>query len=135
MGSGYYLTVIPFTVPTASASSFNIWLDSLHMPYHYDLPDCYIYLTENSNSDRMSAFQAFEMTNQDIFYEAFLKSLTISCEENFLGVENTICEVTFGTQSPLKADGVITLVFSGMDVATDECALILPSGAEVESSC
>ena len=129
------MTVIPFTMPSTSQSTFQFWINNLHMPYHYDLPDCYIYLTENYNSEQMTAYQAFEMTNQGIFYEAFLKSLTVSCEENFLGVENTICEVTFGTQNPLRANGAITLVLSGMDIATDECACILPNGTELESSC
>ena len=75
------------------------------------------------------------MTNQGIFYEAFLKSLTISCEQNFLGVLNTICTVRFGTQNPLKADGRIKLVFSGMNIATDDCSVELPDGTQVEETC
>lgn len=48
------------------------------MPYHYDLPNYYIYVISNGNNDMVASNQ-FEMTNQGIFYEAYLKSLTISC--------------------------------------------------------
>lgn len=67
----------------------------------------------------MLASNQFQMTNQGIFYETYLKSLTINCIQNNLGVENTICTIVFGTQSPLKADGKITMAFSGMNVATN----------------
>ena len=40
---------------------------------------------------------------------------------NALGVKNTICTINFGTQNPLKADGKLRLVFSGMTVATNVC--------------
>jgi len=50
-----------------------------------------------------------------------LKALTINCLNNALGVKNTICTILFETQNPLKADGKIRLVFSGMTIATDVC--------------
>ena len=75
------------------------------------------------------------MTNGNLFYEAYLKSLTISCEDNYLGVQNTICEIVFGTQSPLKADANITIVLSGMNVATDICEFFLPNGTLLETTC
>jgi len=50
-----------------------------------------------------------------------LKSLTVSCLDTSLGVLNTICDITFGTHHPLKANGTIRIVFSGMTVATDNC--------------
>jgi hypothetical protein len=75
------------------------------------------------------------MTNQNIFYVAYLKSLTFNCVENFLGVENTICTIVFGTQNPLKADGKIILVFSGINVATSTCSVALPNTTKVQSTC
>ena len=133
MGDGMYMTVIPFTC-SPSLSTFTMWIDNLHMPYHYDLPSYYIYMFEPSNN-RMQSYNVFEMTNAGIFYEAPLKSLSLSCTDNYLGALNTICTIIFGTQSPLKADGTITLVLSGMDIATDVCHVYLPNGTEVESSC
>lgn len=75
------------------------------------------------------------MTNQGIFYQTYLKSLTIQCQQNFLGVKNTICSIVFGTQNPLKADGKITMVFNGINVATSTCSIFLPNGTLVQSSC
>lgn len=71
------------------------------------------------------------MTSAGVFYEAPLNSLSLSCADNYLGVLNTVCSIIFGTQSPLKADGVITLVLSGMNIATDVCHVYLPNGTEV----
>lgn len=51
---------------------------------------------------------------------------------NALGVKNTICTINFGTQNPLKADGKLRLVFSGMTVATDVCSFY--SGSTLISS-
>ena len=75
------------------------------------------------------------MTNAGVFYETPLKSLTLSCQDNYLGVLNTKCTILFGTQSPLKADGIITLSLSGMSIATDVCHVYLPNNTEVESTC
>lgn len=120
MGDGMYMTVIPFQV-TSSLSTFTFLIDNLHMPYNYDLPNYYIYVLTESSNDEMASSNEFEMTNADIFYETNLKSLVISCEDNYLGVKNTICEITFGTQNPFKADGSLTVVFSGINIATDDC--------------
>ena len=83
----------------------------------------------------MTGANQFIMTSAGIFYESPLKSLTISCTHNALGVKNTICNITFGTQNPLKADGKIRLVFSGMTIATDLCELYQPNGTLIPSTC
>lgn len=75
------------------------------------------------------------MTNANTFYQTPLKSLTLSCTDNYLGALNTICTIIFGTQNPLKADGVITLVLNGMNVATDVCEVFLPNGTLLTSTC
>lgn len=75
------------------------------------------------------------MTNAGIFYECPLKALTISCLSNALGVKNTICTIVFGTQNPLKADGKIRLVFSGMSVATNVCKFYHSNGTLLTSTC
>lgn len=109
--------------PTAP-TTFTIMLDNVHMPYDYDLPDYYIYFIDSGNSPNgnvMSVSNEFLMTNANIFYDCPLKALSISCLNNALGVRNTICTINFGTQNPLKADGKLRIVFSGMTVATDVC--------------
>jgi hypothetical protein len=50
MGSGMFMSVIPFQV-SSSISSFSFTIDNLHMPYHYDLPNFYIFVISNSNND------------------------------------------------------------------------------------
>ena len=126
MGDGMYLTVIPFTC-TTTLSTFTMWIDNLHMPYHYDLPNYYIYVISPS-SNQMISYNVFEMTNANVFYATPLNSLTFDCDDVYLGALNTRCTVVFGTQNPLKADGSITLVFAGMNVATDTCHVYLPNG-------
>lgn len=64
-------------------------MNKFHMPYHYDLPNYYIYTFNPSGN--MASYNVFEMTNGGIFYEAYLKSLTLSCLDNYLGVKNTEC--------------------------------------------
>jgi hypothetical protein len=83
----------------------------------------------------MTAANQFIMTNAGIFYESPLKSLTINCNNNALGVKNTICTIKFGTQNPLKADGKIRLVFSGMTIATDVCKLYMPNNTLIQTTC
>ena len=127
MGDHYYMTTIPFRF-TSSLSSFQIFLDNIHLPYTYDLPDYHIYVTYGSsepttsnqlNGNAIIAYNEFILTNPGVFYESPLKSLTVSCLDNSLGVVNTICTIQFGTHHPLKANGTVRVVFSGMTIATD----------------
>lgn len=53
MGDGMYLTIIPFTC-TTTLSTFTMWIDNLHMPYHYDLPNYYIYVISPSGNQMIS---------------------------------------------------------------------------------
>ena len=56
----------------------------------------------------------------------------MNCEDNALGVVNTICTIVFGTQHPFKANGTIRAVFDGMTIATDACSLAKNiDGAEI----
>ena len=43
MNDNMYMTVIPFEC-SGCASTFTFDIDQLHMPYHYDLPNYYIYI-------------------------------------------------------------------------------------------
>ena len=83
----------------------------------------------------MVSYNAFQMTNAGIYYESPLKSLTLSCVDNYLGALNTICSVVFGTQHPLKADGRIKLQLNGMSIATNICHVYLSDGTQVSSTC
>lgn len=125
MSQGMYLTLIPILYTSgAAAASFTILLDNVHMPYDYDLPSYYIYFIASGNTPNgniMSSSNNFIMTNAGIFYGCPLSSLSVSCLNNALGVKNTICTIDFGTQNPLKADGNLRVVFSGMTVATNVC--------------
>jgi hypothetical protein len=42
MGSDMYLTVIPYKF-SGAANPFIMYLDNVHMPYNYDLPNYYIF--------------------------------------------------------------------------------------------
>ncbi len=67
-----YLTLIPILyITSGAATSFNITLDNVHMPYDYDLPNYYIYFIDSGNTPNgniMSVSNEFIMTNADIFY-------------------------------------------------------------------
>lgn len=138
MSSNMYLTIIPILyISNAASTTFTIMLDNVHMPYDYDLPNYYIYFIDSGNTPNgniMSTSNQFIMTNANIFYECPLKSLTISCLNNALGVKNTICTIGFGTQNPLKADGKVRVVFSGMTVATNVCKFYSGSTL-IDSTC
>ena len=140
MGGGMYLTVIGFMYLGAASSSFSIQLDNVHMPYDYDLPSYYIYLYNaydgaNQNGNNMQSSNQFIMTNASIFYGSPLKSLTIQCLDNGLGVMNTICTIVFGTQNPLIGNGQIVLVFSGMTISSDVCEVKQSNGTIIPCSC
>lgn len=131
--NGMYLTIIPFTSVT-SASPFYIYLDNVHMPYTYDLPNYYIYVTQATNQN-MAVSNEFIMTNGGTLYSAPLQSLTIICQDNALGVVNTYCTVTFGTSNPLLGIGNVRIVFSGMSIATSTCSLTTSGGINIPVSC
>lgn len=133
MTSGMYLTVIPFTY-TASTSPFTFYLDNVHMPYSYDLPDYYVYVTRMSDQ-MMAASNSYLMTNGGTLYSCPLQSLTISCQDNAIGVVSTYCTIQFGTSNPLLAKGNIRLSLSGMTVATNTCFLTASNGTSIPVAC
>lgn len=133
LGGHYYMTAMPFKY-TSSLTSFTMYFDDVHMPYTYDLPDYHMFVTNADNSpdtnsvvniNPMVSYNEFILTDAGVFYESPLKSLTVSCLDNSLGVINTICTINFGTHHPLKANGTIRIQFSGMIVATDNCILTI----------
>jgi hypothetical protein len=75
------------------------------------------------------------MTNAGIFYSSPLNSLIVTCTDNALGVLNTYCNIAFGTQNPLKADGNIRISFNGMTVATSTCYLFLTNSTNIPITC
>ena len=130
--NGMYLTIIPF-IFVSSSSPFYIYLNNVHMPYTYDLPNYYIYVTKASDQT-MAVSNEFIMTNGGTLYSAPLQSLTISCQDNALGVVNTYCTITFGTSNPLLGIGNVRIVFSGMSVATSTSSLT-SGGTSIPVSC
>lgn len=74
-GSGYYFTAIPLLYHWTT-TSYTITLNNVHMPYHYDLPNYYMYIY-NGNDFSMSSSNQFLMTSANVFYVSPLKSLTI----------------------------------------------------------
>lgn len=56
MGSGMYLSVFPFQI-TGGLASFTFYLDNIHMPYHYDLPNYYIFVISGSWNDMVASNQ------------------------------------------------------------------------------
>lgn len=128
-----YLTIIPF-IYVATNSPFTIYLNNVHMPYTYDLPNYYIYVTKAADQT-MSASNEFIMTNGGTLYSAPLQSLMISCQDNALGFVNTYCTVTFGTSNPLLGIGNVRIVFNGMSVATSTCSLTASGGTSIPVRC
>lgn len=133
MTGGMYLTVIPFSY-TAATSPFTFYLDNVHMPYSYDLPDYYIYVTRMSDQ-QMTASNSYVMTNGGTLYSSPLQSLTVSCQDNAIGVVSTYCTIQFGTSNPLLANGNIRVSLSGMTVATDICFLTASNGTSIPVTC
>jgi hypothetical protein len=126
MTGGMYLTIIPFTYVTYS--NFNIYLDNVHMPYTYDLPNYYIYIAEESDQNMVSS-NSFLMTNGGTLYSSPLQSLTISCQDNAVGVISTYCTINFGTSNPLLASGSLRVSLTGLTVATNICYLTSTNGS------
>jgi hypothetical protein len=133
MTGGMYLTVIPFTY-IASTSPFTLYLDNVHMPYTYDLPSYYIYVTRMSDQQMISS-NSFLMTNGGTLYSCPLQSLTVSCQDNAVGVVSTYCTIQFGTSNPLLANGNIRISLSGINVSTDICYLTASNGTSIPVSC
>jgi hypothetical protein len=130
---GMYLTIIPFTY-VSSVNPVVFYLDKVHMPYTYDLPNYYIYATYQSDLT-MSASNSYLMTNGGTFYGSPLQSLTVTCQDNAIGVVNTFCTIMFGTSNPLLASGNIRLSLSGLTVATSTCKLYLFNGTAIPVTC
>jgi hypothetical protein len=126
MTGGMYLTIIPFTY--VAYSNFNIYLDNVHMPYTYDLPNYYIYIAEESDQNMVSS-NSFLMTNGGTLYSSPLQSLTISCQDNAVGVISTYCTINFGTSNPLLASGSLRVSLTGLTVATNICYLTSTNGS------
>jgi hypothetical protein len=128
-----YLTVIPFTY-SSSTSPFSFYLDNVHMPYTYDLPNYYVYITRSSDQ-RMASSNSYLMTNGGILYSSPLQSLTVSCQDNAIGVVSTYCTIQFGTSNPLLGNGNLRVSLSGMTVATSTCFLTSSNGTSIPVSC
>lgn len=133
MTGGMYLTVIPF-IYASSVSPFTFYLDKVHMPYTYDLPDYYIYVVRQSDL-QMAASNAYLMTNGGTLYSSPLQSLTVSCHDNAIGVVSTYCTIQFGTSNPLLANGNIRVSLGGMTVATNTCFLTASNGTSIPVTC
>lgn len=84
---------MPFKTTGVYASNFNIIFDNVKLPYNLDLPYYSVSLIDNTGS--MDGYNEFINQNQNIFYTGILKNLSISCNDNSLGVTNTYCTVVF----------------------------------------
>ena len=133
MTNDMYFTIIPFDY-VSTTSPFTFYLDNVHMPYTYDLPDYYLYVVRRSDT-YMVASNSYIMTNGDTLYESPLQSLIVSCHDNAIGVVNTYCTLTFGTSHPLLANGNIRVSLSGMTVATSTCSLAAANGTDIPVTC
>ncbi len=130
--NGFYLTVIPLTY--TAYSNFVFYLDRVHMPYSYDLPSYYIYVTYQSDQTIASS-NSFVMTNGGTLYSSPLQSLTVNCHDNAVGVINTYCTINFGTSNPLLKAGNIRVSLSGLTVATNTCYLTSSNGTSIPVTC
>lgn len=93
ISSTSYLTYIPFKTTAVYSSNFDIFFNNIKLPYNLDLPYYSVSLVDNTGS--MDGYNEFINQNQDKFYTGVLKSLSLTCNDNSLGVTNTYCTTVF----------------------------------------
>ena len=93
ISSTSFLTYIPFKTTGAYTTDFNIRFDNIKLPYSLDLPYYSVSLIDETGS--LDGYNEFINQDQGIFYTGPLKNLTITCDDNSLGVTNTYCFMNF----------------------------------------
>lgn len=81
------------------------------------------------NTGSMDGYNEFINQNQNIFYTGILKNLSISCNDNSLGVTNTYCTIVFTPFQDIEVSSVLILNLYGMYVATSLCSLTYSSNS------
>ena len=99
----------------------------MKLPYNLDLPYYSVSLIDNAGN--MDGYNEFINQNQNIFYTGVLRNLSISCNDNSLGVTNTYCTVVFTPFQDIEVSSVLILNLYGMYVATSLCSLTYSSNA------
>jgi hypothetical protein len=74
MEDGNYLTFIPFKTTGVYASQFSIYLDSIKLPYSFDLPYYSICLIDETGS--LDSYNEFINQDQGVFYLGNLKQIS-----------------------------------------------------------
>lgn len=106
-------------------SNFNIYFNNIKLPYNLDLPYYSVSLIDNGGS--MDGYDEFINQNQNIFYTGVLKNLSLTCNDNSLGVTNTYCTIVFTPFQDIEVASVIILNLYGMYVATNLCQMTYSS--------
>jgi hypothetical protein len=127
ISSTSFLTYIPFMTTAVYASNFNIYFNNIKLPYNLDLPYYSVSLIDNTGS--MDGYDEFINQNQNIFYTGVLKNLSLTCNDNSLGVTNTYCTVVFTPFQDIEVGAALILNLYGMFVATSLCKMTYTSSA------
>jgi hypothetical protein len=125
ISSTSYLTYIPFRTSGVLGSNFNIFFDNIKLPYNLDLPYYSVSLIDNSGA--MDGYNEFINQNQNIFYTGVLRNLSLTCDDNSLGVTNTYCTVVFTPFQDIEVASVLLLNLFGMFVSTSLCKMTYTS--------
>lgn len=125
ISSTSYLTYIPFKTTAVYATNFNINFNNIKLPYNLDLPYYSVSLIDSTGS--MDGYNEFINQNQNIFYTGVLKNLSLTCNDNSLGVTNTYCTIVFTPFQDIEISSVLIINLYGMYVATSLCKMTYTS--------
>lgn len=116
-----YLTYIPILTTGAYNLQFLITLNSIKLPYTFDLPYYNIYLVDGVGN--IDCYNEFINQDKGVFYSSLLQNLTFTCNVVSIGVTNTYCTMTFAPNHAIEINSVFTIYFTGMQVSTSTCSM------------
>lgn len=128
-----YLTYIPILTTGTYSSQFLITLNSIKLPYTFDLPYYSIYLVDGVGN--IDCYNEFINQDKGVFYSSLLQNLTFTCNVVSIGVTNTYCTMTFAPNHAIEIDSVFTIYFTGMQVSTSTCSMTQMPSTSIPVTC
>lgn len=77
----------------------------------------------------MDGYNEFINQNQNTFYTGVLRNLSITCNDNSLGVTNTYCTIVFTPFQDIEVASVLIVNLYGMYVSTNLCSMMYTSNS------
>lgn len=128
-----YLTYIPILTTGSFNTQFLITLDSIKLPYTFDLPYYSIYLVDGVGN--IDCYNEFINQDKGVFYSSLLQNLTFTCNVVSIGVTNTYCTMTFAPNHAIEINSVFTVYFTGMQVSTSTCSMSQMPSTSIPVTC